>query len=128
MADTTVYNQYDARFNMLFDDGEVNDEPDMCDPIGYEPFEQQIQDLLNSGQNLVDYFEQTFPNEPPETDETLEQSMLPRYMDFFDTYDKFKEVNVRLKQQKDAAELAAQAATQTPPSTDTQKDTSGSTS
>lgn len=113
MSDITVYNQYDIRFTSLFDDGEVNEGDDMCDPIGYEPFEQQVLDLLNAGETLSAWFEENYPNDyvDPEDSSDSTSSTLSelRYMDEMELRDQLSNVTIRLQQQAAAAASQAQS-------------------
>lgn len=108
MADTIVYNQYDKRYNLVDgnDSSEVNDQPDLCDPIGYEPFEQQIIDLLSAGQTLANYLANKYPNgaEPPGDIE----EPVPYGLDYMDWKDMQDAITASLKAQYDAA-VAKQA-------------------
>lgn len=118
MSDTTIYNQYNLRFTSMYDDGEINDDPDMCDPIGYEPFEQQIYDLMNAGENLSAWYEENYPNDyvDPEdsSDSGIMSSQLP-YMDQMDLADQLIQVNARIKdQQAQAQQAQASTSTSTP--------------
>lgn len=112
MSDTVVYNQYDNRYAMVFDDGETGYETDLCNPVGYEPFESQLNDLFVAGNVLSDYLAGMYPNGSPiyddPGDETEDVSNYA-YPDILAALDAQRANDARL-----AAQLAAANSSGTP--------------
>lgn len=102
--DTIVYNQYNLRPGYTTPIGETNTEDDMCDPLGYEPFEQQIIDLFTAGANLAQYYKQQYPNGATPPDDIEEP--IPYGLDYMEAIDLQKSLTASLKKQYDDAQAA----------------------
>lgn len=84
------YDAYTHPFWIDFADGEENNDEDMCDSTGYQPFEDQINDLLASGQNLVNYFDQRYPGNDEEDPEFTNEQPFPTPSDYMEAFDRLR--------------------------------------
>lgn len=113
------YDQYTHPFTADFDDGEVNKQPDMVDKTGWQPFEDQINDLILSGQQLDSYFADRYPDDYEDPEDTGE---VPFYKpsDEMEAYDMLKSQYNMLRDKmvamREAERLAKEADSASPPS------------
>lgn len=131
MPNTTVYNQYNGRPNIDSNDGVVYDpseDPDMCDPIGYEPLEQQILDSYRAGDVFNAYMRDTYPNGATDDDISSEETSepFPYGLDELDSYDLAKSLMNRLLSQQLEAQAQANQSPPTPTPTPTPTSTTPS--
>lgn len=92
MPQFPVYDQYNFCFTDHFDDTEPSGGECLVDTIGYEPFEAQLQDIFNAGEQLRAYMAAMYPQQPnptasvPEID-VFDRHPEPVYMDTLDALD-----------------------------------------
>lgn len=125
MSDIVVFNQYDNRFTSVYNDGETGYDTDLCDPVGYEPFNDQLADLFSAGENLDEYLAQQYPNGspvyPPDGEDGEDgENIDPSPYAFEDTLD-------ALQQSKDVSDRLNAQAKQTQPATTSVESTPSST-